>query len=189
MDEATDDGALVVASLNGDHAAFARLVEAHRRPLMAHLGRLVGPIAAEDVAQEALLKVWRALDLFDIERSFRTWLLVIASREAFRHRRVQAPHRLPTLQECDWDPSVEAAPDRAVMAHERQHEQSSALEAALAALPMKARALYELRYRQELPVAAIAEELGVSEGALKVRLHRLRIRLSELINEEKGHED
>lgn len=182
-----DDAELVAATLAGDQRAFARLVAAHRVPLMAHLRRMVGPVAADDVAQETLLRVWRNLERFDPARAFRPWLLVIATREAFRHLRTQAPHRLPTLLECDLDGSRDGPPDERVIAHETGRDRAAALEAALDALPPKARALYELRYRQELPVADIAEHLGVTTNALKVRLHRLRRRLADLM-EEAGDE-
>lgn len=173
---ADDDRRDVRRVLDGDVEAFAALVDRHQGRLIAHLRRLVGPDDAEDLAQEAFVRAYQALDRYDPTYPVRAWLLVIASRLATNHLD-------RNRQRCMSDTATLAAPhhdDPAVACAERdaatdlQHR----LDRALAALPVETRTLYELRFRQELDLPCLARYLGISNGALKVRIHRLRQHLA-----------
>ena len=78
----------------GDSLAFRLLVEKHEAPLRAFLMHMAGPANADDVAQDAFLKAWRAAGQFDGRSSYRTWLTRIAWRcridQLRRERPVQA---------------------------------------------------------------------------------------------------
>ena len=64
----------------GDKDAFSKLVEKYQRPVYSVCYRMLGtPTAAEDAAQEAFIRAYQALDRYDPERSFATWILSIAS--------------------------------------------------------------------------------------------------------------
>ena len=64
----------------GDKDAFAKLVEKYQKPVYSVCYRMLGtPTAAEDAAQEAFIRAYQALDRYDPERSFATWILSIAS--------------------------------------------------------------------------------------------------------------
>ena len=75
-----EDIALSRRAARGDHAAFAMLVEKHERPLRAFLTRLAGATIADDLAQEAFIKAWRAADQYDGRARYSTWLTRIAWR-------------------------------------------------------------------------------------------------------------
>jgi RNA polymerase sigma-70 factor, ECF subfamily len=125
------------------------------------------PSEAEDIAQDALLRAWRRRStLRDADR--RTpWLATIVRNEAFRqHARV----RPDPVSVVDLHEGVE---DERVVATVEQAD----LRAALKRLSERDRRLLELRYREDLTQAAIADKLGIPEGTVKVRLHRARNKL------------
>ena len=89
-----EDLALSRRAARGDHAAFAMLVEKHERPLRAFLTRSVGPNVADDIAQDAFIKAWRAAGQYDGRARYSTWLTRIAWRcrlDALRKERPVEP--------------------------------------------------------------------------------------------------
>ena len=85
-----EDLALSRRAAGGDHAAFAMLVEKHEAPLRSFLARAIGRDAADDIAQEAFIKAWRAAGQFDGRSRYSTWLTRIAWRcriDALRRQR------------------------------------------------------------------------------------------------------
>lgn len=85
------DLALSRRAATGDTAAFAVLVETYERPLRSFLARTVGPDIADDIAQEAFIKAWRAAGQYDGRARYSTWLTRIAWRcrlDALRKERV-----------------------------------------------------------------------------------------------------
>ena len=88
-----EDLALSQRAARGDSAAFALLVEKHERPLRAFLARAFGREAADDIAQDAFLKAWRAAGQYDGRARYSTWLTRIAWRcriDALRRQRAPA---------------------------------------------------------------------------------------------------
>lgn len=180
---ADEDRADVAAVLDGDTDAFARLVDRHQGRIIAHCARLAGRDEGEDLAQETFLRAYQALGRYDPTYPFRGWLLVIASRLAAnrlaRRRERPAGDRLPEAESGD-DPLRQMA--------EREAETAllERLDAALAGLPPEAQALYELRFRQDLPLDALAAHFATSVGTMKVRVHRLRQNLARSLGLETG---
>lgn len=85
-----EDLALSRRAAAGDHAAFAMLVEKHERPLRSFLARAFGAEVADDIAQDAFLKAWRAAGQYDGRARYSTWLTRIAWRcrlDALRRNR------------------------------------------------------------------------------------------------------
>ncbi|MBA2480638.1 MAG: sigma-70 family RNA polymerase sigma factor [Planctomycetes bacterium] len=175
---ADEDQRDVARVLAGETDAFAALVERHQGRIRNHLARCVGPDDADDLAQDTFVRAFQALDRFDQTYPFRGWLLVIASRLAANHgaRRRERPSggSMPEPAPRRDDDPAAAFADR-----DARDELVRRLDAALATLPPDARALYELRFRQECPVNELAHHFQISEGALKVRVHRLRQALAE----------
>lgn len=75
-----EDLALSRRAAGGDSAAFAMLVEKHERPLRGFLSRAVGADLADDIAQDAFFKAWRAAGQYDGRARYSTWLTRIAWR-------------------------------------------------------------------------------------------------------------
>jgi RNA polymerase sigma factor (sigma-70 family) len=160
--------------LAGDHEAFAALVDRHQGRLASYLRRCVGVHDADDLLQDTLLRAYQALARYDPTYPFRGWLLVIASRLASNHRAKWRPQASTGSEE----PASLQDPAAALTQADEITQLQRRLDAALLCLPMDARALYELRFRQELSIDELAHHFAISPGAMKVRIHRLRQALS-----------
>ena len=90
-----EDLALSRRSAAGDSAAFAMLVEKHERPLRSFLARSVGADHADDIAQDAFLKAWRAAGQYDGRARYSTWLTRIAWRCRLDRLRKERPAAEP----------------------------------------------------------------------------------------------
>jgi RNA polymerase sigma-70 factor (ECF subfamily) len=134
---------------------------------------LQDPGEAEDVAQEAMLRAWRRADTCERAEARAPWIATIARREAHRWRTSPRGRQEPALETEELERLADATPrgdtdallDRLVV------------RGALARLSGEERRLVALRYEDDLTQAAIADELSLPEGTVKVRLHRLRGRL------------
>jgi RNA polymerase sigma-70 factor, ECF subfamily len=142
--------------------------DAHRVCLRTAYRFASNPSEAEDIAQDALLRAWRRRTTLRESDRRNQWLATIVRNEAFRqHARVRPDPRssIELTQGGAEDAEVVAAAERAD------------LQAALRKLSQRERELLELRYEQDLTQRAIASQLGIPEGTVKVRLHRARNKL------------
>lgn len=162
----------------GEAGAFEELVERTRGRVYSLAYRLVrDPHEAEDVAQEAYIRVYRGLPGFREEARFETWLHRVVTNAAFTHlkRRGRFGEVLAEGQEervegvVDPKASVEQALDR------------DELKRALDGLSPALRVVTVLKDVYGLPVRDIAAEIGISEAAVKVRLHRARKKLKDVL--------
>jgi RNA polymerase sigma-70 factor (ECF subfamily) len=180
-----DEHRLVARAQAGDRSAFEELVRIHADRLYAVVLRLcAGPHEAEEVTQEAFLRAWRAIGRFDGRSQLFTWLYRIGVNEA--RRRAQRSERAPrtvSLEEAPGEPpDLSAAPEPVT-----EHRATRAmLTTALRRLPLDYRAPLVLRDIEGLSTAQAAEILGISEAALKSRLHRARAILRDGLADGKG---
>ena len=186
-----DLAALVTSAKEGDRAAFDELVRATYAEAYTLAYRLTGNEEdARDVVQDAYLRAYKGLKRFRGEAAFPTWLYRITANCASTYlaKRTKARHEeltdetVPADDRPESDPAAQAD---LVFEHER-------LNAALLTLPPEMRAVVVLRDVYDMPHEAIAAELGISEGAAKVRLHRARRRLRERLfpmRDEPGTEE
>lgn len=161
--EGADDGELIAWAGTGDRAAFDVLVARHGERALRLAPRALGdPAEAEDVAQEAFLRAWRAAARFDPDRArVSTWLHRIVSNLAIDRvrRRGAAP---PLLDLADDVPEPADGPDAGLDAAAER----AALDAALAELPPRQRAAVALAYEDGLGRAEAAAALfDVRAGA------------------------
>jgi len=127
------------------------------------------PNEAEDIAQDALLRAWRRRSTLRDGARRKEWLGTIVRNEAFRHHSRVRPD--PVDEVDSWEGEED---ERIVSTVERAD-----LHAALKGLSARDRKLLELRYQEDLTQEAIARRLGIPDGTVKVRLHRVRHRLRE----------
>lgn len=127
------------------------------------------PNEAEDIAQDALLRAWRRRSTLRDGARRKEWLGTIVRNEAFRHHSRVRPD--PVDEVDSWEGEED---ERIVSTVERAD-----LHAALKRLSERDRKLLELRYKEDLTQEAIARRLGIPDGTVKVRLHRVRHRLRE----------
>lgn len=173
----------------GDVRAFEALVRRHRSPVFGFLLRLTGDRGrAEDLAQEAFLRVVKAAGGWEARARFTTWLYTVARNLALDEARRAAFRRAEPLDPPATDgaparpePAADdAAPDRAAGSALLRPR----LEAALASLPPEQREVFLLREHAGLPFREIAEVTGTPENTVKSRmryaLEALRARLEAM---------
>lgn len=173
---------LLAACRRGDRRAFEELVELTHRRVYSLAFRLTGDrTEAEDVAQEAYLRMFRGLAGFREEARFETWMHRIVTncaismlkrRGRFGDVLAEEPEDLPVP-----DSTAEVLVER------------DSLSRALAVLPEGQRVVLLLKDVYGLSCREIGEEVGIEEGAVKVRLHRARKRLRELLDEPDDRAD
>jgi len=169
---------LIADAMSGDKTAFAELVRRHQGRVMSLATRLLSdPELAADVSQEALIKAWRALPSFRGEAAFSTWLHRITVNTAWTHRRRADRHR---VYEIDPQvPGVEVGdPDHPESAGEIS-DLRRRLVVALDRLPAGSRVVVILKDVYGWTHTEIADALGITATATKVRLHRARLKLQE----------
>lgn len=182
---ADPDALEMAGSRAGDWAAFGRLVERHRDPLVRYLARLSGDReVGEELAQEAFVRLWLAAGRYREEGRFEAYLYSIGTRlarSAERRRRVQ---RLALfsgrLGQLAWlRRGGEREPFEPAEAGERllREEAESELARAVAELPLAFRAPLVLAALEERPIDEIAHLLGLPAATVKTRLFRARERL------------
>lgn len=181
-----DERALVQAAQTGDRTAFEELVRATYPGTYTLALRLTSNEEdASDVAQEAYLRAWRGIGSFRGDAQFSTWLYRITANAAATHlqrRRRRATEPLEAHAE-PADPTPGGQPASAVEAAELAERLAEAVDA----LPAKLRQVVVLRDVYALPHEAIAQELGITEAAAKVRLHRARRKLKESLFDAGEH--
>jgi RNA polymerase sigma-70 factor, ECF subfamily len=159
----------------GDARAFDALFQRYARPIHGYLSRLTGnPAAAEDLSQQTFLSLVRARGRFQEGSRVRPWLYAIATNAARDWQRRKRPEDLTDEGELPQGlVSEEAGPRDLGLEH--------AVQRALAQLPEGQRIPITLHRFEGMSFAEIAESLGLTESAVKVRAHRGYARLRDLL--------
>lgn len=131
------------------------------------------PSAAEDIAQDALLRAWRRRSTLRDPSRRKEWLATIVRNEAFREHSKVRPEPVAELEVADFSDD-----DETILTAERAE-----LHAAIKGLNERDRMILLLRYGEDLTQQAIARRLGLPDGTVKVRLHRLRHKLRKVLLE------
>ncbi|MEZ5410447.1 MAG: RNA polymerase sigma factor [Acidimicrobiales bacterium] len=178
MLESADVDELVERAKAGDHLAFEQLVRLTYTDTYTLAYRLVGDEEdARDVVQETYLRAHKGLKRFRGDAQFSTWLHRITANCAntYLGRRGRHAHDLLPDDPVIADVNPQRDPEQRVGLGDLRDQ----LSAALLELPPKLRAVVVLRDIYDLPHETIADQLGITESAAKVRLHRARKRLRE----------
>jgi RNA polymerase sigma-70 factor (ECF subfamily) len=183
------DAELMLRVRDGDSASFALLLERHRGPVIHFLYRMVqNQAVAEELAQEAFLRVYRSRASYEPTAKFSTWLFRIATRlalNAIRDGRYEKSQR-SLADDPDKEGAPRQFPDDAPTAEETLVQRARLVEirAAIEALPDKQRAAVLMHKYEEMDYSQIAAALETSESAVKSLLFRayqtLRARLAHM---------
>lgn len=173
---------------DGDKEAFYSLVRPYQRSIFfAAWSVLNNDADAEEAAQEAVLKAFMHIEQFRAESKFSTWLVQIAINEARMKLRKEHRGLYESLDESTADEQGDYWPkdfadwrEIPIEALQRK-ELREALGKALASLEPKYRQVVVLRDIQHFSVAETAESLGLSEEAVRTRLHRARLRMRDAL--------
>ncbi len=174
----------VHSALEGDQDAFAELVYAYQDSVYNLCYRMLSErTEAEDAAQETFLKAYLNLQRYDPSRSFKTWVLSIASNhciDRLRRRRmvwlsIEEPLPPNIILSSD-DPQ----PEESMMFSQR----SAAVQELIDSLSPDYRAAVVLRYWYDYSYTEIADILDTTESAIKSRLFRARQMLSDKLNSQ-----
>ena len=175
-----DEAALIRAAQQGDQDAFAQLVRVYDQSVLRlALNLLRSPEDAQDVYQEAFLRVYRNLNKFRFDCSFHTWLYRIVTNlclDQMRKRKVRKEE--PTVVDGSNGPvdrmetAAESRPDGDPQRSLFSGQLRRRIKQVLAALTARERMVFELRHYQGLRLRRIGEILGTTEEAAKNCLFR-----------------
>ena len=158
---------------NETGAHIGRLYQEYRSPILAYLTRLIDDReAAEDLCQETFLKALRGWARHDPAASPVAWIYRIATNTAYDHLRRRRLAQLAPLIDAEAIPGGHAAESRL--------DEGEPVRSALAQLPPHYRVPLLLQACEGRSLGEIADALGCSNGAVKMRLVRARIRFREL---------
>ncbi len=178
---------LVARSQEGDREAFEELVRVTYAETYTLALRLTGDEEdARDVVQESYFRAFRGIKRFRGDAQFSTWMYRITANCAATQLGKRAKHRHDEL--LDSDPVIDERPEANPAGQADAGALRDELADALRDLPPRLRAVIVLRDIYDLPHEAIAAELGISESAAKVRLHRARRKLRERLFPLRGEE-
>ena len=171
-----DDAALVAAARDGSLAALSRLIDRHQQAVRAFLARVTGSRdEAEDLAQETFLTACSQLAQYRGDASVRTWLCAIAWRKAKSARRSFFRAR---VRDSAYADAAELERPNEISA-----EESMALKAALASLPLEQRAAVVLCLSEDFSHSDAAQALGLPLGTVKSHVARGRAKLLAALGE------
>lgn len=183
--EKTADVELVGAACAGDRAAYEAIVERYLKEVFSVAVRILGNAAdAEDVSQDTFLRAYERLDTYDRNRSFRNWLLKIASNLSINRIRSRGRERRLRLKmaENEGDGTCEpVVPDDVPSPREWAYW--------LDQIDESQRSAVVLFHFHDLPYTEIAEVLGVPVNTVRTHLYRGRKRLRELMSAARGLEN
>jgi RNA polymerase sigma-70 factor, ECF subfamily len=168
-----------------DEASFARLVPSHAAAVLRVATALVGHGDAEDAAQEAMARAWKAWRTLREASAARAWLLRITVNVCREwHRGAYGTHRRSTQPIPDDDaPAVLLEMD----AGTSDHTGALDLRAAIRELPGEQRLAVVLRFYGGMEPSEIAAALGIPPATVRTRLHRALVALRRRLDHSDGH--
>jgi RNA polymerase sigma-70 factor (ECF subfamily) len=188
--EGSSDAQVMLRVKAGDQSAFDYLVQKYRRPLVSFMYRMArNSAAAEDLAQEVFLRVYRSRESYEASAKFTTWLYRIATNLAVNHARDtrhQRPEATVSLDEPDTETGATLElPDGGLTAEQAmlRRERLLGIRRKVEALPERQRLAVIMHKYQQMDYKQIAEILKLSESATKSLLFRAYETLREQLKE------
>src|SRR5216684_82885 len=188
--ESYTDAQVMLRVKAGDQSAFDFLVQKYRRPLVSFMYRMArNTAAAEDLAQEVFLRVYRSRQTYEASAKFTTWLYRIATNLAVNHARdtrKERPEVTVSLDEPDEETGTTMdVADGTITAEESlvRRERMLAIRNKVEALPERQRLAVIMHKYQQMDYKQISDVLKLSESATKSLLFRAYETLREQLKE------
>lgn len=179
-----DDRALVAMVVEGDSLAFDTLFTRHRDMIYAMLLKYAGNCDdVDDLMQEAFMKAYIKIGLYDPKYDFGAWIYTIARNTFVDFERTRKsialnPENIPLENSSAQQTSTPTPEDYIINAQQRVQ-----IERYIAMLPEDYRRLFELRFLDEYSYEEIAEKLDMKLGTVKTRIFRVRNMMCRLITQ------
>jgi RNA polymerase sigma-70 factor (ECF subfamily) len=186
-EEVQSDAYLVERALDGDLAAFEKLVARYQNKIIGYVGRMTDGDReeAEDITQETFIKAYRSLDSFRGQASFSTWLYKIATnlcidRARTKKRRPQQAYSLDEPVDRDEEKGAREIPDNRYEPGKgvERDEMRALVRETVAEMPEKMRQVLIMCDLQGMPYEEISRILDVPLGTVKSRLFHARADLA-----------
>ena len=173
----TEERKIIQLCLEGDSEQYALLVDKYKAMAYNIAYRIVGDAdIAKDMAQESFISAYASLERFQYGSKFSSWLYRIVVNKCKDHLRAERD-TVEVDEISDIVPSKERTPEQTVSSRQT----GDVIQQALNSLPEEYRDVIVLKHIEELDYREISDILGVSVNALKVRAHRGREMLRELL--------
>lgn len=181
----TDKEISILISQGRLEEAFNELVKSYSERLYWHVRRfLCSHEDTDDLLQEIFIKIWAALPSFRGESQLFTWIYRIATNEALNHlqkMKVRQALRFSSIDEV-MENRIEGDP------WFNGDEAQRALSKAIQRLPSRQKAVFLMRYYEEIPYEDLSKIMSISTGALKASYHLAREKVQEDLLKEIGDE-
>ncbi len=176
-----DEYTLIERIQHGNTEAFNPLVQKYHPKIYTHiLGRIKDIETAKDLTQETWIKALRGINTFRADASFYSWLYRIAENVCIDyHRRQKVAHTIEPIHAINERRIIDThpCPSHTIERQELRHH----LQEAVARLTPTRKHVFLLHYVHEMPIKAIAKQIGRSEGTIKTHLRNARLQLRELL--------
>jgi len=190
VEDGASDADVMLRVKAGDEAAFDYLVQKYRRPMISFMFRMAhNAAAAEDLAQEVFLRVYRSRESYEKSAKFTTWLYRIATNLAVNHARDtrrERPENMVSLDEPDQETGTTLDVADATPTVEQdllQKERLAAIQRKVQELPERQRLAVIMHKYQQMDYKQIGDVLKLSESATKSLLFRAYETLREQLRE------
>ena len=180
--EEVSNSELVKKSQLGDKSAFEELVKRHQDLVFSLSFKLTGNRElANDVAQEAFIRAWKAIEKFRGDSTFGTWIYRITVNTAWTLRKKAKKHYSLNIEDTQEPVVIDEKKDPELVAI--NSDLSVVLRKALNQIPIEQRIIVELKNIEGRSHKEIADYLDISVTAAKVRLHRAHQKLRNILEE------
>ena len=180
--EEVSNSELVKKSQLGDKSAFEELVKRHQDLVFSLSFKLTGNRElANDVAQEAFIRAWKAIEKFRGDSTFGTWIYRITVNTAWTLRKKAKKHYSLNIEDTQEPVVIDEKKDPELVAI--NSDLSVVLRKALNQIPLEKRIIVELKNIEGRSHKEIADYLDISVTAAKVRLHRAHQKLRNILEE------
>lgn len=179
MFEQTDEK-LINKALKGNKGAWCKLIKRYEKQIYNYGLRMVGNSDdAMDLMQDIFISVFRSLQSFRGESSFKSWLFRIAN-----YRTIEFYRRKKPMQSIDDEPELETAHEQTTENEHMASLQNQNLVQAMQVLPIAQKAVIELKFFGEFTFDEIADQLGISANTVKSRLYSGLDKLKQVVEME-----